>query len=171
MSMKCVLPFVMFTSPAWAICGAGEQTFMSCHIAASPKSVEVCFDDKVATYRFGVAGQVPELTLQTTLAALDYRPWTGTGTAISEEVVFYNKTYAYAVRGGYQRPWGDEAYEDVPHRNFGGVSAWRGDKTILDMDCDRATVEFTWDVLMMKAKAALGLKWDDRALKWVAASK
>ena len=85
--------------------------------------------------------------------------------------MFYNKTYAYAVRGGYQRPWGDEAYEDVPHRNFGGVSAWRGDKTILDMDCDRATVEFTWDVLLIKAKAALGLKWDDRALKWIAASK
>lgn len=168
MQVKYVLPYLMFASPAWAICNAGEETFMSCRIASSDKSLEVCFDDKVATYRFGVTGQVPELTLQTTHAALDYRPWNATGTAIAEEVVFYNKNYAYAVRGGYQRPWGDEEYEDVPHRNFGSVSAWRGDKIILEMDCDRSTVNFTWDVLLLEAKEALGLTWDDRALAWVA---
>jgi hypothetical protein len=68
---------------------------MSCQISGSAKFLEVCFDDKHATYSFGKAGQVPELTLQTTLAALDYRPWNATGTAIVEEVVFYNKNYAY----------------------------------------------------------------------------
>jgi hypothetical protein len=26
----------------------------------------------------------------------------------------------------------------------------------------------TWDVLLFEAKEALGLTWDDRALKWVA---
>jgi hypothetical protein len=168
MPMKYVLPLVIFASPAWAICNAGEETFMSCQIAGSAKFLEVCFDDKHATYSFGKAGQVPELTLQTTLAALDYRPWNATGTAIVEEVVFYNKNYAYAVRVGYERPWGEELYEDVPHRNFGGVTAFRGDRIILDMDCDRASVEFTWDVLLFEAKEALGLTWDDRALKWVA---
>ena len=138
MPMKYVLPLLVFASPAWAMSNAGEETFMSCLISGSAKSLEVCFDDKHATYRFGVAGQVPELTLQTRLAALDYRPW------------------------------GDEAYEDVPHRNFGGVTAGRGDKIILDIDCNRASVEFTWDVLLFGAKEALGLTWDDRALKWVA---
>lgn len=166
--IKFVVPFVMFASPAWAMCKAGEATFMSCTIANSAKSLAVCFDDKVATYRFGVAGRVPELTLQTTLAAVDYRPWNGSGTAISEEIVFTNKNYTYAVRGGYDRPWGDEAYEDVAHRNFGRVTAWRDDKVILDMACDRASVEFTWDVLLLEAKEALGLRWDDRTLMWVA---
>lgn len=171
MSMKWVLSFVMFAGPAWAVCDAGQNTFMSCQIAHSPKSVEVCFDDKVATYRFGVAGQVPELLLQATLAELDYRPWNATGISIAEETVFYNKNYAYVVRGGYQRPWGDEAYEDVPDRNFGSVSVWRDDKIISDLTCYRATVEFTWDVLLTEAKEALGLTWDDHALKWVQTSQ
>lgn len=166
--MKYIIAVTLWANPAWAACLADEQTFMSCQIENGLKTVEVCFDNANAYYRFGVEGQVPELALQSTLAELDYRPWNGTGQAIWEEVSFQNANYTYAVHGGFDRPWGDDVYEDIPHRNFGAVSVARDGQIFLDLDCDRASVVFTWDDLLWKAKVSLGFVWDDRALEWVA---
>ena len=166
--MKYVITLIVLANPAWAACGAKEQTFMSCNIAASTKTLSVCYDDANAYYRFGVAGEVPELVLQSTIADLDYRPWNGLGRAIWEEVGFENQGYTYAVHAGFDRPWGDEVYEDVLERNFGAVSVTRNGDIIAELECARATVDYSWDDLLWKAKENLGFTWDDRALEWVA---
>ncbi len=143
------------------------QTFMSCQIEGSTKGVDVCFDDTNAYYRFGVAGEMPELALVTSLADLDFRPWNGLGRAIWEEVSFTNGPYTYAVHGGFDRPWGDESVGDIASRHFGAVSVARDGAIFLDLDCDRSTVAFAWDDRLWKSKNDLGYVWDDTALTWI----
>ncbi len=166
--MRLVIPFVIFASPAFALCEAGEETFMSCQIENSAKSVAVCFDDAAASYRFGIKGQTPELVITTSIADLDYVPWNGIGRAIWEAVRFSNGDYTYEAHGGFDRMFGLETDEDIAPAHFGGVSVTRGDALVVDLDCDRTTVTFAWDILLGDAKRKAGLSWDDRAREWVA---
>lgn len=166
--MRYALVFCLLASPASAACRTGEQVFMSCQIEQSTKTVSVCYDEMRAYYRFGVAGQVPELSLAKPIADLDYRPWNGLGKDIWEEIRFRVGPYEYAVHGGYERPWGDELPEDNPYRNFGAVSVAYQGEVFMDLECDRATIDFTWADDILRAKERLGFVWDDRAREWSA---
>lgn len=168
--MKIALLFIFFASPAFAQCNAGESTFMSCQIKDNSKSVAVCYDDTTAYYRFGPTGQPPELSLQVTIADLDYRPWNGTGGGIWEEVAFVNNNYEYAVHGGVELARGDNGFEDAATQKFGAVSVARDGTIFLDLDCDDATVTFVPDLYLWNAKESLGLVWDYDVRKWVAQS-
>lgn len=170
MQMRYLLPAVIFASPAFAICSADERTFMSCQIKDNSKSVAVCYDDSTAYYRFGPTGQPPELSLQVTIAGLDYRPWNGTGAGIWEEVAFVNNNYEYAVHGGVELARGDNGFEDAATQKFGAVSVARDGTIVLDLDCDDATVTFVPDLYLWNAKESLGLVWDYDVRKWVAQS-
>ncbi|MFT5064767.1 MAG: hypothetical protein ACJAWC_000393 [Yoonia sp.] len=165
--MKYLFAFVVFANPAVAGCSDAELTFMSCQIEDSSKTLDVCYDDTNAYYRFGIAGQVPELALTASIADLDYRPWNGLGKDIWEEISFENGNYAYSVHGGYERPWGDETYEDVPNRNFGAVSVARYGEIFMDLDCDRSKIEFIWADDIWKIKESLGFVWVDNTREWV----
>jgi hypothetical protein len=164
--LKLATFFTVLASPVWAICDVGEDEFMSCQIENSTKSVAVCFNNWFATYRYGVAGQMPELSLQSTIADLKYEPWNGSGRSIWEVVRFENEGYTYEVMGGFDRLWDDQTEEDIAPAQFGSVSVWRGSELVVDLECNRQTVSYTWDVLLWDAKTALGYRWDERSLVW-----
>lgn len=165
--MKYLVFCVVFANPAWAGCADSELTCISCQIEDSSKTVDVCYDDSNAYYRFGIAGRVPELALITSIADLDYRPWNGLWKDIWEEISFENGNYAYAVHGGYERPWGDETYKDVLNRNFGAVSVARDGEIFMDLDCDRSKIEFIWGDDIRKIKESLGFVWVYNTREWV----
>ena len=168
--MRYLLALFVFTNPAWAACEDGEVKFMSCQIENSINVLRVCYDEQAVHYRFGATGQTPDLALSSTIGAVDYTPWPGIGRSIWEEIRFENDGYRYAVHAGFERMFGDEEYEDVPHRGFGGVNVTRGadEVEVVTLDCDRASVDFGWDDTLFNAKTALGFVWDDRTRMWTA---
>ena len=165
--MRSILALLAFTNAAWAECGPNEQTFMSCQIENSSDILRVCFDETDIHYRFGPRGKTPELALSDSIAMVDYLPWPGLGRAIWESVTFRTGDYAYEVTGGFERPFDEEAYEDIPHRSFGSVYVTRGGEDLIDLSCDRSTVDFAWDVRLWTAKTDLGFSWNDREKVWV----
>lgn len=165
--MRYVIALMACTNPAWATCLDGEEAFMSCQIEDSTKSLRVCFDATTTYYRFGALGQPPELELSQPVATVKYTPWPGVGRSIWERVQFENEGYSYEVAAGFERMFGDEEYEDIPHRSFGGVRVTRGDDVILDLSCVRETVEFAWGEGLWTAKHNLGVVWDYDRRDWV----
>lgn len=162
-----VTAIVLGSGAVEAACLKGEQTFMSCRIEGSNKQLRVCFDDRIAFYRFGVVGEAPELELAEPLFTLAYTPWPGTGRAIWEAVAIENAGYVYEVSAGFERMFDDEEFEDIPHRGFGGVRVTRGEAVIADLSCDRATVDYAWGEGLFEAKQNLGLAWNHVTREWV----
>jgi len=140
---------------------------MSCNIHDSGKSLRVCFTDTVIYYRFGAAGQAPELELIDQVGTVNYTPWPGLGRAIWEAVIFENNDYSYEVFGGFDRMFGDETDADHPPPHFGGVQVTRGNEVINVLTCARETVEFAWGEGLFAAKNNLGLVWDFDSKQWV----
>ena len=167
--MRLVLPFVLVASPAWAVCDAGEQLFMSCQIENSANILRVCFDKDNVHYRFGPAQQTPDLALSEAIGAVDYTPWPGVGRAIWEEIAFRNNDYRYTVSVGFDRMFDEAEYNATPHHGFGGVRVTRGaaDAEVVSLSCERATVDFGWDDTLFRMKNALGFVWDDRLREWI----
>jgi hypothetical protein len=165
--MKYVLALIAFTNPAWAACLAGEEAFMTCQIENSTKSLRVCFDDQTTFYRFGTVGKPPELTLSEPIVTVDYRPWPGVGRSIAEGVTFMNDDYTYNVFAGFERMFGDEEYEDIPHRSFGGVRVQQGGIHMIELVCALKTVEFAWGEGLWSAKHNLGVVWSYETDDWV----
>ena len=141
---------------------------MSCMIENSTKELSVCFTTETAFYRFGPVGETPELELVEPVETLNYTPWPGVGRSIWESVQFHNAEYSYEVAAGFERPWGEEVYEDVPERNFGGVVVRRNGKELTDLSCDRRSVDFTWTEDLSDAKRLWGYNWDTHNRVWVA---
>ena len=162
-----VIAFVVFTHPTWAACSDGEDTFMSCQIKNSDRVLRVCFTKDTAHYRFGALGQPPELSLSEPIASLDYIPWSGVGRSIAEGVIFQNEGYRYVVAAGFERMFGDEEYEDISHRGFGGVRVLLNDDTVTALDCARETVDFAWGEGLFDLKRNLGFTWNDRTREWI----
>jgi hypothetical protein len=165
--MRAIIVLIAFTNAASAQCMPDEQTFMSCEIAESGKSLRVCFDETTTFYRFGDFGQSPELELAESIATVDYEPWSGVGRSIAEGVRFRNKGYYYHAYAGFERMFGDEEYEDVPFRSFGGVRVLRNDALILELSCNRQAVDFAWGEGLYTAKTNLGYTWDVYSREWV----
>ncbi|MCF2904542.1 hypothetical protein L0666_06050 [Octadecabacter sp. CECT 8868] len=164
--MRFAIALIAITNPAWAVCLPSEAAFMSCQIENSESVLRVCFTEHTAYYRFGALGQLPELELKESIETFDYTPWPGVGRAIWETVQFENNGYSYEVSAGFERMFDEEEYEDIPHRNFGGVRVTRGDEVITDLSCARETVDFTWDVALGEAKNNLGYVWDHLTREW-----
>lgn len=158
---SCVL--CLFASVAQADCASPDQTFMSCTLEKSGKSLSVCVENANAVYRFGPKG-APELTLSEPLASVDYRPWNGVGSSIWEEVRFHNKGVTYAVYGSIHRIAADEG--DGPNHS-GGVEVLKGEKSLARLTCVQTSVQFPWVDAISDAKRAVGLTWDQTAGAWV----
>ncbi|MBU2992739.1 hypothetical protein Q4555_03970 [Octadecabacter sp. 1_MG-2023] len=166
--MRLAIAVIFITNPAWGACLPGEQTFMTCQIEGSSKSLRVCFNAHTAYYRFGALDERPELELKESIETVSYTLWPGVGRSIWEAVQFENLDYSYEVHGGFERMFDDEEYEDVPHRSFGGVRVTQGETVVQELSCARETVDFTWDVTLGEAKNDLGYAWSFEANEWIA---
>ncbi len=166
--MKCIVALVLASGPAWANCGGYEQTFLTCQIESSGKTLSVCFDEVTAIYRFGPTMAAPELELTTPIAQLGYTPWPGVGRAIWEEVVFTNNGHSYTVNAGLTRdfPQGNDA--EIAEAHFGGVTVRKGDARLVEMACDPATIFHDWVGGLAEAKNRLGYVWTHFEQEWVA---
>ena len=165
MNVKFALPLILLAGPTWADCGGYEQTFLTCQIENSPKTVSVCFDDEFATYRFGPKIGMPELELVEPIVTLDYTPWPGVGDTLWEEVVFLNNGYAYTVVSGLKRTFADEKDAVVGEGLFGGVVVRRGPDEIANLSCDPSNVYYDFMGGLSWAKNRLGFAYSDGA--WV----
>lgn len=161
------MALLAFTNAAWAECLPGEEAFMSCQIDGSENILRVCFDHTTTFYRFGQRDQTPDLEMSEPIATVDYRPWPGVGRSIAEGVSFANEGYAYDVFAGYERMFGEEEYEDIPNRNFGGVRVSRDNVQVAELVCARETVYFAWGEGLWTAKHNLGVVWDYQRREWV----
>ena len=140
---------------------------MSCRIAETGKLLRVCYTDLDVFYRFGPPDTPPELELVDPVEGIDYIPWNGVGRSIAETIWFDNGGYSYEVYAGFERMFGDEEYEDIPHRSFGGVRVVRGDVQVTELTCARDTVDFGWGEGLYTAKTDLGFVWDYGERLWV----
>ncbi|WP_322895147.1 MULTISPECIES: hypothetical protein [unclassified Yoonia] len=146
---------------AQADCLPGEQTFMACQIEDSGKSLRVCFDNDTVNYRFGPAGQPPELALSATITDVDYTPWPGVGRAIWENVRFTSSGYIYEVYAGFDRMSEDD------HASFGGVRVSFGEKNVAELTCAPDGLDFTWGEGLFAAKEAAGMAYDREGQRWI----
>jgi hypothetical protein len=96
---------VFLTSKAQAGCAPGQEPFTSCQIEGRDTEVFVCFDDNVATYSYGPIGGSPELFLSETIAQVDFQPWSGLGTAISEASPARLRLIPTVMRGSHDPGW------------------------------------------------------------------
>ncbi len=161
MNVKLVLPLILLAEPTWADCGGSEQTFLTCQIENSSKSVSVCFDDEIATYRFGPKMGIPELELTEPIASLGYTPWPGAGDTLWEEVMFSNSGYTYTVVSGLKRTFPDEKDAVVVEGLFGGVLVRRGEEEIANFSCDPFSVYYDFMGALSLAKNRLGFIYSD----------
>ncbi|UYV38653.1 hypothetical protein N4R57_06285 [Rhodobacteraceae bacterium D3-12] len=160
-----VLAAILATSAATSAqsqCASEAQTFLSCTLEKSGKTLSVCVMGNTATYRFGPKG-APELTLSTPLDRLDYRPWNGVGSSIWEEVRFANNDVTYAVYGSILRMAADDG--DGPNLSA-GVEVLRGETSLANLSCDQKSVVFPWNETISDAKRAAGLTWDRPSQSW-----
>ncbi len=156
--------FACIGSAGAADCGSGLEPFLSCEVGVSKKNLNVCYNDDIVTYSFGPAGD-PELVMTETVETIDYRPWSGIGRSIAEQVIFENGEYVYAVYAGVDRMFGDETEADHPTPFFGGVVVTRNGNALADLSCNREETEAPWGGLY-ESKLAAGLEWDSVAMEW-----
>ena len=166
MLTRAALLLLGTAATAEAACGPDQETFVSCRIADRVTILAVCFDAQTASYSYGPEG-APELTLQEPVFTLDYTPWPGVGSAIWEEVIFYNGPYSYTVRGGFDRPMNDADMENLADRKFGGVVVRKNGMMLVELTCEPATVDFAWGEGLWDAKQNTGVVWNDVEQIWV----
>lgn len=162
---------VCMACPVWADCLAGQELFTSCQIADRATEVAVCFDDQIATYRYGPIGGAPELTLSESIAQVDFVPWPGVGRSIYEYVTFFNGAFSYEVGGGFQRPVdnGEETEENT--EKYGWLTIEKDGEAVSSLECRPETVTYGFGGGIYDAKRAAGLEWDSGSKTWVAAAK
>lgn len=157
---------VLLCTTAQADCPAGKEPFASCQIEGRNAEVLVCFDDEVATYRYGPIGGTPELILFDTLPHVDFEPWNGLGKAISETITFYNKDYSYEIGAGFDRPFSEAEMARGPRR-FGWIDVSQDGQSLGTLQCIPDTVYYGFGGGIYDAKIAAGLVWDSYSKTWV----
>lgn len=68
---------VLYAGHAQAGCLQGQEAVTSCQIEGKDKEVFVCFDDQIATYRYGPKNGAADLFLSETIRDVDFEPWSG----------------------------------------------------------------------------------------------
>jgi hypothetical protein len=162
--LLCLKAFV--ATEAAAGCPQQQEPFTSCQIESRNTEVFVCFDDQVATYSYGPIGGAPDLFLSEAIARVDFEPWSGLGTAISESVTFYNGDYAYDVGGGFDRPFSDEEML-LPIRRFGWVEVTESGEIVASLECIPETVGYGFGGGIYDIKVAAGQTWDSASFTWI----
>ncbi|AML51069.1 hypothetical protein [Falsihalocynthiibacter arcticus] len=157
---------VLLGTMAQADCPVGQEAFTSCQIEGRNTEVFVCFDDQVATYRYGPIGGTPDLLLSDTVTHVDFEAWSGLGKAISETVTFYNGDFSYEVGGGFDRPFSEEEMELGPRR-FGWIDVAQDGQSLSRLECIPDTVGYGWGGGIYDAKVVAGLVWDDYSKTWM----
>ncbi|MDE1130027.1 MAG: hypothetical protein OSA49_00555 [Ascidiaceihabitans sp.] len=156
---------VLCAGHAQAGCPQGQDAFTSCQIEGKDKEVFVCFDDEIATYRYGPKAGAADLFLSETIRDVDFVPWSGLGKTIYENVTFYNGDYSYDVFGGFDRPFSEEEML-LPIRRFGGIDVAKNGEHLARIECVPDTVTYGFGGGIYDAKVALGLEWDDYTATW-----
>lgn len=151
-----------------AACPEGQEPFASCEIAGRNTEVFVCFDESRATYRYGAVGQQPDLELSVPIQDVDFKPWSGVGRAIVENVSFYNQGHRYTVFAGFDRPFSEEEMERED-RHFGGLEVARDGLVLAELECEPASVNYGFGGGIYDAKTASGYQWDDVSHSWIEA--
>jgi hypothetical protein len=154
------------TTEAYADCLKGQQSFTSCQIEGRNTDVLICFDDLVATYRYGPVGGDPDLMLSDTIENVDFEAWSGLGKAIHENVTFYNGEYSYEVGGGFDRPFSEEEMLQGIRR-FGWLEIAQNGETLHKLECIPETVTYGFGAGIYDAKVTAGLKWDTSSKTWL----
>lgn len=154
-------------NPAFAFCGGYEGTFLSCQVEGNHKTLAVCFDDEVASYRFGYIDGPVELELNAPIATLDYTPWPGAGSTIWEEVKFINQNYSYTVAVGLMRDFPASNEAAIGERYFGGVVVHRDSVEIANLTCDPETIYINTFEGLTSVKNMLGYVWNVSDRAWV----
>ncbi|WP_417794575.1 hypothetical protein [Terasakiella pusilla] len=157
---------VFWTAQAKARCPIGQEAFTSCQIEGRNTEVSVCFDDQVATYRYGPTGGAAELQLSETIERVDFEPWSGSGVSIFESVTFYNGDYAYNVGGGFDRPFSEEEMQQE-QRRFGWVEVTESGEHAVSLECIPETVSYGFGGGIHDIKVAAGQSWDSYSFTWV----
>ncbi|WP_155846040.1 hypothetical protein [Celeribacter ethanolicus] len=147
-------------------CPQGQEAFTSCQIEGRGTEVFVCFDNQVATYSYGPVGGPADLILSVSIEQVDFEPWSGLGTAISESITFYNRDYGYTIGGGFERPFSEEDMQRPPRR-FGWVEVTESGERAAWLECIPDTVSYGFGGGIYDAKMAAGLVWDWDSETWV----
>lgn len=170
---KTMLGFLTLAATASmaADCGIDQDPYSSCHIADRKTNVSVCYNNDIATYRYGPVNGPDELELTETIDALIYEPWSGVGREVAESVTFYNGDYSYKVVIGYEQGLSETLDEngDVQpeNRHYGWVSVGYDGAEIARLTCDPRTARFGYGPGIYDLKTNRGYRWDDRARVWI----
>ena len=151
---------------AHARCPQGQEAFISCQIEGRNTEASVCFDDQVATYRYGPVGGAADLFLSEPVERVDFAPWSGSGVSIFESVTFYNGDYAYNVGGGFDRPFSEEDMQQDPRR-FGWIKVTESGEHTASLECIPDTVSYGFGGGVHDIKVAAGQAWDPYSVTWV----
>ena len=160
---RCLACLSMVASSASA-CPSGSETFVSCTVEDGRKSLDVCLEGDVVTYRFGEVGQPPELAMSVPVRDVEFEPWPGWSRSIWEGVTFRRGDYAYEAFGGFDRMAGEG--DEVVVEPFGGVIVFRGEEPIAELNCDPGPTGYGFSSAIYDAKIAAGLCWDNREFVW-----
>lgn len=162
--------WLVFATAAQAACPLGQEAFTSCQIVGRNTEVFACFNDEIATYRYGPIGEAPDLVLSKPLETVDFEAWSGLGKAIHENITFYNGDFSYEVGGGFERPFSEEEMQQGIRR-FGWVEVAQNGNTLNRLECIPDTVTYGFGGGIYDAKVAAGLLWDDRSKTWMPAGQ
>ncbi|MFQ6549740.1 hypothetical protein AADZ90_017460 [Aestuariibius sp. 2305UL40-4] len=146
-------------------CPDGSEAFVSCTIEDGRKSLDVCLEGDIVTYRFGEVGQPPELAMSVPVREVEFEPWPGVSRSIWEAVTFRRGDYAYEVFGGFHRETNHET-EEVETEPFGGVSVRRGEERVAQLNCDPGPTGYGFSSAIYDAKVDAGQCWDNREFVW-----
>lgn len=160
--------FSIWAGIATANCDANMQTFMSCTMSEGRKTVDVCFDADHVTYGFGRTGREADLALSVTMLDAEYTPWPGIGSTIWEAMTFENGEVRYETYGAISRPVPESDDGEIRPVTSGGITVWKGDDPIAQLDCDAGSVDFPNGYDFEAAKKAHGLCWKRRMDDWAA---
>jgi len=157
---------ILLANGVEAACPQDQEAFTSCQIEGRGTEVFVCFDSQTVTYSYGPIGRPADLTLSSPLDRVDFEPWSGLGTAISETVTFFNQDYGYTVGGGFERPF-SEAEMRHPQKHFGWVEVTESGERIARLGCIPETVSYGFGGGLYDAKLAAGQTWDWDSKTWI----
>jgi len=152
----------LFATPALADCPEGTTPILSCTFANGAKVLDACHDGATATYAFGKAGRAPDLVIETPLTELAYTPWPGIGSAIWDEVGFFNAGIEYHLWQNFDRSPSDAEGTVLVSA---GIVVLKGEEELARLNCDTASitpaVDGLWDVF-----DARGLCFESETQQW-----
>lgn len=173
MYAKCLSAVLLSATQATADCAPDQDVFSSCEIAGRGTAVSVCFDEKIATYRYGPIGKAPELVLIEPIKTLEFEPWSGVSRETGESVTFYNGDYSYEVVGGFERLLPDENHVDengefeARTRSYGWIDVAQNGERLATLTCIPKTVTYGYGGGLYDLKTQLGQTWDAEARHWI----